>query len=296
MRTSPIVSALLLLLAHPACASEPSLPRVIDDLQLMRLARAGLGELADAKQGLGGAKLKEAQQKAPASAEIAMPVASASPAEATYEDVIGSVAMLTSVYKCGKCDKWHLGGAATAWCLAADGVFVTNHHVFESASGDLTGICTVDGRVAPVTEILASDRASDVCVFRVGGDGFKPLALGQPAAVGTKVRVLSHPAGRFFYQSSGEVARYHQRPARGMVAASVWMSITADYARGSSGGPVMDSFGRVVGMVSSTQSINYKSSGKVPEGALQMVVKNCVPVAAIRKLAKAPEVAESKEP
>ena len=66
------------------------------------------------------------------------------------------------------------------------------------------------------------------------------------------------------------------------------MSITADYAKGSSGGPVVDDAGHVVGMVSTTESIYYGSRAndpKDPKGPLQMVVKNCVPVEAIRHLA-----------
>jgi serine protease Do len=273
-------------LAH---AATPSAPRVIDDLQLMRRMRAGLSDLADAKKGIGSKELQEAVQKAPRSVEIPLPEPASASVEADYESLIDSVALLGSVYQCGKCDKWHLGGNATAWCLTADGVFVTNYHVFEAARHDLYGICTIDGRVAAVKEILAADRAADVCLFRVDGDGFRPLALGTPAPVGTGVRVISHPKGRFFFQSSGEVARYHLRPARAKLAASTWMSITADFAAGSSGGPVVDPAGRVLGMVSSTQSIYYESSGKEPKGPLQMVVKNCVPVAAIRNLVKAAE-------
>jgi S1-C subfamily serine protease len=195
------------------------------------------------------------------------------------------VGALSSVYKCNKCSKWHLSGSATTWCLTADGVFVTNYHVFESARGVVTGVCMPDGKVAAVKEILAADRTADVCLFRVQGEVFQPLPLAGPAAVGTKVRVLSHPEGRFFFQTSGEVARYHRRPGRGKVAPSTWMSVTADFARGSSGGPVIDPAGRVVGMVSNTQSIYYESSGKEPKGPLQMVVKNCVPAEAIRCLA-----------
>ena len=60
------------------------------------------------------------------------------------------------------------------------------------------------------------------------------------------------------------------------------MSITADYAKGSSGGPVLDADGHVVGMVCSTQSIYYDSRDKNKlQGPLQMVVKNCIPVSAI---------------
>jgi len=63
------------------------------------------------------------------------------------------------------------------------------------------------------------------------------------------------------------------------------MTVTAEFARGSRGGPIMDDFGNVVGMVTSTQSIYYPSKNKtVKKGPLQMVIRNCVPVSSIRAL------------
>ena len=61
------------------------------------------------------------------------------------------------------------------------------------------------------------------------------------------------------------------------------MAITADYAKGSSGAPVLNSEGEVVGMVSATNSIYYTRE-KGQNQNLQMVVKLCIPVAAISKL------------
>jgi S1-C subfamily serine protease len=148
------------------------------------------------------------------------------------------------------------------------------------------GVCDREGKTYPVLEILAADKAADIAIFRVKADDLAPLALGSPAEIGSGVRVISHPDRRFFMQTSGEVSRYHQQPARKNQPATVWMNITADYAKGSSGGPVIDDAGKVVGMVSSTQSIYYESNNGQPKGALQMVVKNCVPAAAIRALLK----------
>jgi hypothetical protein len=64
-----------------------------------------------------------------------------------------------------------------------------------------------------------------------------------------------------------------------------FVSITADYARGSSGGPVLNDRGEVIGIVKSTQPIFYRMIEGKGEN-LQMVVKLCIPSASILKLIK----------
>jgi serine protease Do len=56
------------------------------------------------------------------------------------------------------------------------------------------------------------------------------------------------------------------------------MSITADFAQGSSGGPVLDRRGNVIGVVAATLSL-YNSDNN-----LQMVSKEAIPVSRIRAL------------
>jgi S1-C subfamily serine protease len=62
-----------------------------------------------------------------------------------------------------------------------------------------------------------------------------------------------------------------------------YVSITADYARGSSGGPVLNDRGEVIGIVKSTQPIFYRMVEGKGEN-LQMVIKLCIPSAKLLKL------------
>ena len=80
------------------------------------------------------------------------------------------------------------------------------------------------------------------------------------------------------------------RPGRADNPPQFWMSITADYAKGSSGGPVLDNNNRVIGMVSNTESLYTESNKGKPKGSLQMVIKNCVPVRSIRTLMNGKEM------
>lgn len=211
------------------------------------------------------------------------------PANFSYTEAIESVAVLASIYKCPNCSRLH-NSTASAWALTSDGVMASNYHVFEDTSREAFGIVTRKGEFFAVSEILAANKEGDVVLFRVKAITFPlpPLSLAQKdAPVGTSINVISHPDGRFFSYSSGKISRYYKK--KSPKTSNVWMSITADYAKGSSGGPVMDDSGTVTGMVANTQTIYYKSkSSKKSEiksnNPVQMVIKNCVPAHTIRAL------------
>lgn len=256
-------------------------PEIINDVALRAKFQNALGKLAEAEEHPTAKSFAEDIDGIPSS--FALP-ADAKLAAAAPEHPADSVHLISSVYKCGRCDNWHLAGVATAWALTRDGLMVTNQHVFAKARGKVMGVCDRHGNVHPVIEVLAADEASDTALFRVEADSLVPLELGPAAGIGAEVEVISHPHGRFFMHTFGRVSRYSETPQREDRPAVVRMSITADYAKGSSGGPVLDSGNRVVGMVCNTQSIYYESNDGQPKGPLQMVVKNCVPADAIRAL------------
>lgn len=272
---SPLKSILALLLLTLSAYADPF---VVNDRSLKEAFQKGVGKFADDGNHRSGEDFAKSLKDCPLTCE-APPRVTTAP-----DDPTKSVFLVGTVYKCGKCDKWHPGGIATAWCLSADGLMVTNHHVFDKAKGAAMGICDRDGNTWPVTELLAANSAADLAVFRVEGKDFTPLPLGKPAEIGADVRVISHPDGRYYMQTFGDVARYHARPKLKNQPPVIWMSITADYAKGSSGGPVLNENDEVVGMVASTRSIYYDSNDGKPKGPLQMVIKNCVPVAAVAEM------------
>jgi S1-C subfamily serine protease len=201
-------------------------------------------------------------------------------AEVLYERTKDSVLVVAAPYKCEKCGKTHVS-TATAFVASASGACVTNYHVVDEPKRDTLVVMTADGRVLPVKAVLAASKADDAAVLQVDGLVARPLALAAGARVGLAVRVISHPDARFYTLTKGIVSRYLTFRRAG--ADVPMMAITADYARGSSGGPVLNDCGAVVGMVANTHSIHYEEKdGR--QGALQMVVKQCVPAAAILKL------------
>ena len=122
-----------------------------------------------------------------------------------------------------------------------------------------------------------------MAVVRLGGSGFKPIPLSSADGIaGAPVTVISHPNGMFYTVSQGIVSRLYRAQQRSHRGAPR-LAITADFARGSSGSPVLDSAGNVVGVVSSTNSIYYNKDEGIDRN-LQMVLKSCIPVSALREL------------
>jgi serine protease Do len=210
------------------------------------------------------------------------------PAPSMNQRARENVVVVGSVGKCGACDDWHLNGVGTGWMISADGVVATSYHVLEDDDEALFGIMTSDGQVWPVREVLAADADGDAVLVR--GDfpegARRGLDLAATVEDGAPVRVLSHPDGRFYSWSEGIVARRHLAPAEDGMEKRVWLTITADYGAGSSGAPVLDGNGDVVGMVSST-AVLLADSGEEMEPApedVQMVFRDCVSLETIRGL------------
>lgn len=194
-------------------------------------------------------------------------------------------------YLCGHCEHTHVN-AASGYVIDASGIFVTNYHVVENyASGHHNGqeklsmqIMTSDGKVYPVTAVLAASKETDLAILKaeIGADRLKPLPLGDIPRVGADVFVLSHPNMMFYYFSRGVVARNYMRPvSRDNRTKYPETEITADYAAGSSGAAVVDDKCNLVATVATTQSIYYNPAKKTD---LQMVVKGTKPVVSLREL------------
>jgi S1-C subfamily serine protease len=171
------------------------------------------------------------------------------------------------LYLCTKCDKPHLN-LAGGYAITADGAVATCFHVIEPKDmkeGHLVA-ATESGTLLPVTEILAGNRANDVAIVRVQSEKpLVPLPLNANVRPGEEAWCYSDPFGRSSYFSKGIINRFFEKKVASG-AATVRMNVSTDWAPGSSGSAVVDSFGNVIGHVSeiSAQGSQPTSSSPAP--------------------------------
>jgi serine protease Do len=257
---------------------------VIDDEKLEKQFVHGVLQLPEMGRLLTGRQVGQALPQA----EGRKAKRSAGPARAapTHAEAVASTVVIGTVEKCQDCDDWHLGVVSTGWLVGAEGLVATNYHVLEDDSENRVGVMTSDGRVFPLREVVAADRDGDAVLVRLGGDvgGLPWLPLAERARTGEGVRVVGHPDGRFYSLTGGMVSRVFVGPQEEGAERRAWLTVTADYGAGSSGGPVLNADGEVIGMVSSTATLLADpEEGESPRPEdVQMVFRDCVSLDTLR--------------
>ena len=197
--------------------------------------------------------------------ELAKPGDKVLTPDEVYTTALPSVFIIGSVHKAKDKNKnkdkknpeWSDGLYATAWVASSDGVLVTNWHVFEELEDcEVFGAVDYQGNVYPVIDFLGGDKVADVAIVRIDAKGLKPLPLADTyAEIGSWVGVLGHPGDCYFVFTQGFVTRYSTNK-NDAGQRERWMGLTAEYAGGSSGSPVLNDHGAVVGMAALTLTID----------------------------------------
>ncbi len=140
--------------------------------------------------------------------------------------------------------------------IATDRV-VTNRHVIENAHrGE---VHTHNGGVYPVKGVVAVDAEGDIAILRVEAPAnqVRPLALDRTSPQeGESVVVIGNPLGLEGSVTNGIVSAVRDIPTFGRI-----IQITAPISSGSSGSPVVNMQGQVIGVatlqITGGQSINF---------------------------------------
>ncbi|MCC7397591.1 MAG: trypsin-like peptidase domain-containing protein [Planctomycetes bacterium] len=210
--------------------------------------------------------------------------------------VARSARIVGHFYKCTECEEWHFS-SASGCCLSAQGLVATCAHVLAADEGMREAYLVsadYDGNVFPVEAVLAADTKADICILATGERGGVPLPLRAGVRAGESVFCLSNPDHFFGCFTEGRVLRrYLERPvgADGLPAADLampplpWLHVSCAFARGSSGGAIVDARGNLVGLAQSTTTIVHDEEAEVVD--TQMVLRTAAPVEALQALLRA---------
>ncbi|MEK6847448.1 MAG: trypsin-like peptidase domain-containing protein [Nanoarchaeota archaeon] len=140
--------------------------------------------------------------------------------------------------------------AGTGFIVGNEGYILTNQHVV--ADSAIIQVQTYDGEVYEA-ELIGVDATVDIAVLKISEqiEGFE-LADSDDVAVGQKIIAIGNPLGLDFTVTEGIVSAL-DRDGPSVEAAYVQTDVTLN--PGNSGGPLVDSSGKVIGMA------NFKVGG-----------------------------------
>jgi serine protease DegQ len=158
---------------------------------------------------------------------------------------------------------------------ARRGLILTNAHVVEDA---LEIQVALKDRRRVSARLLGTDRATDLAVLRIPGDGLTALSFADSDAVrvGDYVIALGNPFGLSHSATSGIVSAVGRPGLRGY---QQFIQTDASINPGNSGGPLIDSRGRMIGVntailsrTGSSVGVGFAVPANLAENALEQIV------------------------
>jgi len=143
-------------------------------------------------------------------------------------------------------------GLGSGFLVSQDGMIVTCHHVVEGAAHIGVKLPSDPSQRQHYAEgVVASDPDNDLAVVKVNGSGFRTLEIGPstPPKVGADVGAIGSPLGLQNSLTKGIVSRGLSAEVMPDKKAVPCFQFDAAASPGSSGGPLIDGQGRVVGVV-----------------------------------------------
>jgi S1-C subfamily serine protease len=175
-------------------------------------------------------------------------------------------------------------GAGSGFIIAPDGYIVTNHHVVSQARELLAVL--MDGRELPA-RVVGSDPPTDLAVVRVQ-DGSLPIATigdSDSLRVGQLAIAIGNPLGFQSTVSTGVISalgRNLRSPAGQLIENVIQTDVALN--PGNSGGPLVDSRGRVIGINTAMIHMAQGLSFAIPANTAAWVVGELISTGVVRRV------------
>ena len=180
--------------------------------------------------------------------------------ELACQQVVGISTQVTSTNAFGQVVRGSVSG--TGFIISSDGYILTNNHVVESAyeQGSSVTVMLHDGTEYDAEIVGVEGDNNDIAVLKIGATGLNAATLGNSddMKVGESVYLVGNPLGELTYTMTAGIVSALDREIAAEQDTSVNMfQMDAAVNSGNSGGPVYNSRGQVVGVVTA----KYKSTG-----------------------------------
>ena len=175
-------------------------------------------------------------------------------------------------------------GLGSGFIVSADGLAITNSHV--ARGRQRLRATTEDGDALDAT-LVGDDPATDLALLRLAARDLPVAELGDSEAlqVGQLVIAMGHPLGFRSTVSTGVVSALGRamRSEHGRLIESV-VQHTAPLNPGNSGGPLVDSRGRVVGINTAIIAMAQGLGFAVPAATARWVLSELLAHGRVRRL------------
>lgn len=123
--------------------------------------------------------------------------------------------------------------------ISADGLAVSNYHVFKGTGVGYEIIKLSDGRQYKIEKVLAKSETDDFILFRIKGQfNYIPISQRQ-CEVGERVYTIGSPKGLENTFASGEISQIRD---------GNFIQISCPIDHGSSGGALINQYGEAIGI------------------------------------------------
>ncbi len=174
-------------------------------------------------------------------------------------------------------------GAGSGVVIAPDGYVLTNDHVVHQA-GQVTA--TVADGTSLLSTVVGTDPATDLAVIRANASNLPCARLGDSSLlrVGQLVIAIGNPYGFESTVSTGVVSALGRalRSREGRLIENI-IQHTAPLNPGNSGGPLVDSRGRVVGINTAIIALAQGIGFSIPSNTVKWVVSQLLTHGRVRR-------------
>ncbi len=175
------------------------------------------------------------------------------------------------------------GGAGSGVIIAPDGYILTNSHVVHNATR--IDVSLNDGRNFEAT-LIGEDPATDLALIRVSAANlpFAPIGDSDSLKVGQLAIAIGNPFGFQSTVSTGVISALgrHWRSEDGRLIENI-IQHTAPLNPGNSGGPLVDSRGRIIGINMAIIAMAQGLCFSIPANTAKWVVSQILAYGRVRR-------------